>query len=228
VKPAQLGRLLGRTPSVDPNSPQAQEEWQRQRAAQQRLETYHESLPERSQRIGAHLQTMMKKAGVAGGRVLEIGGRQNPYTEWFPGSDYTIMDLNEGGEGIVQGDITNCPQLESGSFDVVISIDVLEHVKQPWLAAPEIIRLLRPGGFTYHSTVFSWRYDPSPADYWRFTPDSLRLLFADLRTMRAEFDTVERRRNLIGRGSNRIDPDAFGGWRENWRVFYAGSRLTPA
>ena len=24
------------------------------------------------------------------------------------------------------------------------------------------------------------------------------------------------------RGKHRIEPDAFGGWRENWRVFYAG------
>ena len=59
-------------------------------------------------------------------------------------------------------------------------------------------------------------------DYWRFTPDALMFLFGQLRTMRADFDTVERRRNLIGKGRNRVEPDAFGGWRENWRVFYAG------
>jgi SAM-dependent methyltransferase len=225
----QLSRLLGRTPPVDPNGPQAEADWQRQRAAQERLETNYKNFPERSQRIGEHMRGLLRKSGVTGGRVLEVGGRKNPFTEYFPGFDYSILDLDESVvENVIQGDITSCPELPSESFDVVISVDVLEHVKQPWLAAPEIMRLLRPGGFTYHSTVFSWRYDPRPADYWRFTPDSLMLLFADLRTMRSEFDTLERRRNLTGRGVHRLEPDAFGGWRENWRVFYAGVKNDPA
>ena len=190
--------------------------------ARDRLERYHEGFPERATRIGQHIQTMLGNSGVNGGRILEVGGRSNPYREWFPDFEYVGLDLEGDGATVLQGDITNCPQLASGSFDAVISVDVLEHVREPWLAAPEIIRLLRPGGFTYHSTLFSWRYQPSPVDYWRFTPDALMFLFKDLRVMRSEFDTVERRRNLIGKGRHRIDPDAFGGWRENWRVFYAG------
>jgi SAM-dependent methyltransferase len=191
-------------------------------AARERLERYYENFPPRTVRIGDHIKTMLGNSGVNGGRILEIGGRANPYTEWFPGFEYVCLDLEETGPGVVRGDITNCPEIESGSFDAVISVDVFEHIREPWLAAPEIIRLLRPGGFTYHSTLFSWRYHPCPVDYWRYTPDALSFLFKDLRVMRADFDTVERRRNIIGRGKNRVDPDAFGGWRENWRVFYAG------
>jgi SAM-dependent methyltransferase len=194
-------------------------------AARERLERYHEGFPERSARIGQHMQTMLGNSGVTKGRILEVGGRVNSYREYFPDFEYVCLDLDDGnGEdpSVIKGDITSCPELETGSFDAVISVNVLQHVRKPWLAVPEMIRLLRPGGFTYHSTVFSWRYQPSPVDYWRYTPDALMSLFEDLRVMRAEFDTVERRRNLIGKGRYRIDPDAFGGWRENWRVFYAG------
>ncbi len=218
----QLRRLRGGGSSSAPQAVSIKPAPDPAIAARARLETYYQNFPERTRRIGEHIKTMLGNSGVTGGRILEIGGRANPYREWFPGFEYVCLDLEETGPGVIRGDITNCPELESGSFDAVISVDVFEHIREPWLAAPEIVRLLRPGGFTYHSTLFSWRYHPCPVDYWRYTPAALTFLFKDLRVMRSEFDTVERRRNLIGKGRSRIEPDAFGGWRENWRVFYAG------
>jgi SAM-dependent methyltransferase len=193
-------------------------------AAREKLEHHYEQFPVRTQRIGEHMKELLAKTGITSGRLLEIGGRDNPYSDWFEGFDYMNLDLEETGPGVVLGDITDCPQIESGSFDVILSVDVFEHIQEPWLAAPEIVRLLRPGGFTYHSTLFSWRYHPCPIDFWRYTPDALAFLFRDLDRMDGDFDTVERRRNLIGKGETRIRPDAFGGWRENWRVFYAGTK----
>lgn len=191
-------------------------------ADRRRVESLHTRFGTRHERIGAHLTRLCADAGVTGGRVLEIGGRENPHREEFPGFEYLNLDLTETGPGVLLGDITNCPEIPSGSFDVIISVDVFEHVKEPWKAAAEITRLLRPGGFTYHSTLFSWRYHPCPADYWRYTPDALMFLFRDLELVRCDFDAVERRRNLLGKGRFRLTPDELGGWRENWRVFYAG------
>jgi SAM-dependent methyltransferase len=209
--------VAGTSRPADPASPEA-----RAVQAQRRLESYHEGFPDRTERIGQHIQRMLEASEVSGRRILEIGGRLNPHTDRFSGFECLQLDLEETGPGVIRGDITACPEIPSGSFDAVISVDVFEHIREPWLAASEIVRLLRPGGFTYHSTLFSWRYHPCPVDYWRFTPAALSFLFGDLRLMRADFDTVERRRNLIGRGQHRVAPDAFGGWRENWRVFYAG------
>jgi SAM-dependent methyltransferase len=220
----RLRRRVGSTaPEVALEQPQGDPELVRQQKARERLETSYQTLPPRTERIGQHIKTMLGNSGVTGGRILEIGGRANPYRGYFSGFEYTCLDLESASEpDVVQGDITRCPQIPSGSFDAIISVDVFAHIREPWLAAPEIIRLLRPGGFTYHSATFSWRYKPAPVDYWRYTPDALMFLFKDLRVMRADFDTVERRRNLIGKDKHRLDPDAFGGWRENWRVFYAG------
>jgi SAM-dependent methyltransferase len=205
-------------PELDPRSLKV--------SAQEELERHYEQFPSRTPRIGEHMKGLLADAGVAGGRILEIGGRGNPYSEWFPGFEYVCLDLTETGPGVMLGDITKCPEIESESFDVILSVDVFEHIQEPWLAAPEIVRLLRPGGFTYHSTLFSWRYHPCPVDFWRYTPDALNFLFRDLDRLASDFDTTERRRNLIGRDENRIKPDAFGGWRENWRVFYAGTKPT--
>ena len=190
--------------------------------ARRRLENLYKEFPDRHDRIAQHMMRMLSQAGISGGRVLEIGGRADPHHEQFVNFEYLNLDLEETGPGVVRGDITNCPELASQSFDAIISVDVFEHIREPWLAAREITRLLRPGGFTYHSTLFSWRYHPCPVDYWRYTPDALSFLFSDLEVMRAEFDSLERRRNLLGRGRFKLEPDAFGGWRENWRVFYAG------
>lgn len=181
---------------------------------------------DRHVRIGEHMQTFFERAGLHQGRMLEIGGRDNPYRAMFPRFEYLHMDLTETGPNVVVGDITNCPDLRGEQFDAIISVDVFEHLNRPWLAAEEIGRLLKPGGVTYHSTLFSWRYHPCPIDYWRFTPAALEFLFKDLTRLDAGFDQSERRRNILGKDKNRLKPDAFGGWRENWRVFYAGQKPT--
>ncbi len=224
----RLGRRRGQVQEQPPAEiPPADAKLLEQAKSRQRLEQNFEAFPPRTERIGQHIKTMLGKSGVKGGRILEIGGRANPYKDWFPGFEYNALDLEISEPGVIQGDITNCPEIESESFDAIISVDVFEHIREPWLAGPEITRLLKPGGFTYHSTLFSWRYHPCPVDYWRYTPEALSFIFQDLRVMQAQFDTVERRRNLVGKGKHKLEPDAFGGWRENWRVFYAGVKNDP-
>jgi len=49
----------------------------------------------------------------------------------------------------VEDDIT-ASRLEPGSFDGILSFEVLEHVADPRGAFSSIARLLRPGGITYH------------------------------------------------------------------------------
>jgi len=176
----------------------------------------------RTKRLGKLIHEVFRKQGLNSGKILEIGGRNNPYSKDFEGFQYWNLDLTETDKGIILGDITNCPQIPDQSFDAVISVDVFEHINRPWLAAKEIGRILRPGGITFHSTLFSWRYHPCPIDYWRYTPECLKFLFEDFDCVLAEFDAVERRRNMLGKGKFLVPVDALGGWRENWRVNYAG------
>jgi len=63
------------------------------------------------------------------------------------------------------------------SFDFVISDQVLEHVEgNPQKAIDESWRVLRPGGIAIHSTCFINPIHAAPNDFWRFTPDALKLL----------------------------------------------------
>ncbi len=183
--------------------------------------------PDRWTRIQTVAQEALEAAGLAGGRMLEIGGRRNPRNTDFPDFEYHALDLKGAPDAnikIMRGDITRCPQIEDESFDFIFSLDVFEHIDKPWLAGAEIQRLLAPGGVTMHSTLFAWRYHPCPIDYWRYSPAGLASLFPGLEQLHADFDMAERRRDIRGRDGNQLDVDAFGGWRENVRVNYAGRK----
>lgn len=186
--------------------------------------------PVRDDRIDVHLLGLIARAGLTGGRVLEIGGRERPRKRLFPGDRWTYANLDlEAGPDTVVADITGCPELPDNSFDLIVSVDVFEHLNRPWLAAAEISRLLRPGGLAYTSTLFAWRYHPCPIDFWRFTPEALGFLFAELDVLDQGWDLVERRRDM--RKKAKADPmplDEFGGWRENVRVYHAGVRPVTA
>jgi SAM-dependent methyltransferase len=76
------------------------------------------------------------------------------------------------------------------AFDTVISLEVLEHCVDPFGAARELIRILRPGGALFltvpfltgyhgHTTSESGAHDDYP-DFWRFTHQGLQRMFADL------------------------------------------------
>ena len=63
-------------------------------------------------------------------------------------------------------------------FDYVIADQVLEHVKRPWVAADEIYRITKPGGYVVITTCLMNHVHGVPEDYFRFTLDGLRVLFA--------------------------------------------------
>lgn len=184
-----------------------------------------QSAPARWDRVFAIAKDALGTADVSSGRMLEIGGRHNPRNSDFSDFEYEALDLEgapSGGIVVRQGDITECPEIPDETYDFVFSLDVFEHIDKPWLAASEIKRILKPGGVTMHSTLFAWRYHPCPIDYWRYTHQGLKSLFDPLECVHADFDDTERRRDLLGRGKNRLKLDALGGFRENIRVNYAG------
>jgi SAM-dependent methyltransferase len=66
---------------------------------------------------------------------------------------------------------------KDAAFDFVLSDQVLEHVEgDPQLAINECHRVLRYGGIACHTTCFINPIHGAPNDFWRFTPNALRLL----------------------------------------------------
>ena len=80
----------------------------------------------------------------AGGntRVLREYGWRPVAVEYEPTA---AQIARERGVDVVRGDARELP-VRTGSMDLVIAFDVLEHIEEDYLAAAEITRALRPGG----------------------------------------------------------------------------------
>ena len=101
--------------------------------------------------------------------ILDVGGRKSPYTIGVPGR-ITIIDLPRNTEvqsalnlginenivsdihsrrsnidRLIIGDMTNSG-LPSESFDLAVSVEVLEHVQDDEKFVSEVCRVLKPGG----------------------------------------------------------------------------------
>ncbi|MDR3627554.1 MAG: glycosyltransferase [Ignavibacteriaceae bacterium] len=82
-------------------------------------------------------------------------------------------------------DAQNLNKINSEEFDLVYSHQVLEHIPKPWIAAKEMLRVLKKGGIGIHSScAFNPRHGlPEFNDYYRFLPDGLEQLFDGIETI---------------------------------------------
>jgi SAM-dependent methyltransferase len=123
-----------------------------------------------------------KAAGLARGRLLDVGCGTKPYLEAYSRfvSSYTGVDLlrarGNGSKADVYGDAQALP-FKDGSFDTVVSFQVMEHVKEPWTMLENINRVLAPGGYLILTVPHMWGLHEIPNDYYRFTEYGLRYLY---------------------------------------------------
>jgi SAM-dependent methyltransferase len=69
------------------------------------------------------------------------------------------------------------------SFDAVFSLDVLEHVSDPFRCAAEICRILKPSGYLYVDVPFLQAEHGYPHHYFNASRMGLQQLFAQLDTV---------------------------------------------
>jgi SAM-dependent methyltransferase len=159
---------------------------------------------------------------------LDIGARNAARINLAANFEYHAFDINPQSKEVIYGDICNCPEIEDETFDVVFSFDVFEHLKKPWDAANECIRITKRGGIIICRSLFSYRYHPEPVDYWRFSSQCLEYLFIDsgqTDTIISGYDITGRRRNRCGLYLDHRPPiDWLGGFRENWQVLWIGRK----
>jgi 2-polyprenyl-3-methyl-5-hydroxy-6-metoxy-1,4-benzoquinol methylase len=108
-----------------------------------------------------------------GASVLDFGCGDEPYASLFTsrGARYTGADFGSTADLTVdeQGRLDATDQ----SFDVVVSFQVLEHVRDLDTYFAEVRRVLRPEGRLLLSTHGSWFYHPHPEDHRRWTRHGL-------------------------------------------------------
>jgi SAM-dependent methyltransferase len=119
------------------------------------------------------------------GPILEIGsylvqdqeslGNLRPM---FPGRKYVGVDMRPGPGVDLVADVEALPQPDS-SVGTVLALSTFEHVPHFWRGLAEVHRVLRPDGALLLAAPFHFHIHSYPSDYWRFTPEALKLLLAD-------------------------------------------------
>ena len=108
----------------------------------------------------------------ADGMLLDCGSGKRPiyYSNVvnYEIVDYDSTDVIGVGEAL---------PFKSNSFDGVISIAVLEHVRDPFTCAAEISRVLKPGGKLICAVPFLQPEHGYPNHYYNMAPQGIRALF---------------------------------------------------
>ena len=109
--------------------------------------------------------------------VLEIGSSSyEVYRKHIKSPHYHSLDIVKHDNVDIVGDIHNL-DWDSDYFDIILGIEILEHLYDPKAAVQQVLRLLKPGGICVITTRFMFPYHPCDKDYYRFTKDSLADLF---------------------------------------------------
>jgi SAM-dependent methyltransferase len=112
-----------------------------------------------------------------GKRCLQIGVKDQYRAKFGP--DWVSVDLYDMRDFIdYHYDITDL-KFPDGSFDVVVCISILEHVPDPLRAIQELRRVLAPGGKIWVQLPFHYPYHEGPHDFWRVSPEGLRIWMRD-------------------------------------------------
>lgn len=125
--------------------------------------------------IGNPDQVVRLISTVATGSVLDVGCASRWIENHLPEEcRYTAIDYPATG-GELYGarpsvfcDAGSLPFCEN-SFNTVIALEVLEHLKAPSAAIQEIARVLKPGGHAVITIPFLYPVHDAPHDYQRYT-----------------------------------------------------------
>lgn len=164
---------------------------------QERIDALRSSFPATTERRIAIRSFVQQAASrwITGGPILDIGSgyrsaepevcaeRLMPY--------YTAdKDNSKGADFIV--DAHNLCVFAEGTFEAVLLLEVLEHVEFPLLVMREASRVLRSNGIMLLTVPFAVPLHPKETygDFWRFSPEGIRLLIGECQLEVVEFNTV--------------------------------------
>lgn len=93
--------------------------------------------------------------------LAEVLGYQRWQTDDLLYPDYNMLDI----------------PFPDHTYDAVVSDQVLEHIEgDPFIAVKESFRVAKTGGLVLHTSCLIQPIHGCPSDFWRYTPDGLRLI----------------------------------------------------
>lgn len=137
----------------------------------------------------------LSKAEIENKRIIEVGaydvnGSLRSFIELFNPREYVGVDITKGPGVDVICDVKDLiTTFGHQSFDLVISTELLEHVKD-WQACIHNLKgVCKPNGVILITTrSYGCLYHGYPYDFWRFEKDDMLEIFEDFKILNIEVD----------------------------------------
>lgn len=112
------------------------------------------------------------------GKTLDLGAGSAKYQNMIKSkaSECITFDMVKEENIDLVGDVLDL-SFKNGTFDTIISTQVLEHVERPWIMIKEIHRVLKKDGICILTAPFLQPYHADPDDYFRYTIEGVKSLF---------------------------------------------------
>lgn len=116
-----------------------------------------------------------------GKKILDVGAGEIPFNPFYNSFtlDVKTCDIQQNSKNTIDVIIPTDGSLPfaASKFDVILLMDVLEHVENDQKLISECERILTKGGIVIGNVPFLYRFHEEPYDYRRYTPSGLKLLF---------------------------------------------------
>ena len=116
------------------------------------------------------------------GHLYDLGCGEMPFKEWLLNyaDTYTGVDWGSSLHDLkadILADLNDPLPIENEVADTVISLSVMEHLREPQVFLSEAHRILKPGGAMILQVPFMWWVHEAPYDYYRYTRFGLQYQF---------------------------------------------------
>ena len=109
------------------------------------------------------------------GKCLDVGCGDNPHEELLNPKEYIGIDANINSKADIIGDAIFLP-FKDNCFDSIISVQVLQYVRDHQKAINEMNRVLKEDGILFLIIPNTCKEDPLNPDYHRFTREGVKLI----------------------------------------------------
>jgi len=132
------------------------------------------------------LKKHVRHDDIKGKSIIEVGSLEVNYSvrsifEFYSPAVYKGVDIVHGA-GVDQ--ICNAEDLltnfGSEAFDILVSTEVLEHIKDWRIVISNFKNIIKPGGILFISTrSHGFDYHGYPYDFWRYQQEDMRVIFSE-------------------------------------------------
>ena len=130
-------------------------------------------------------------------KVLEIGPDDFPSTYESACRErvtvWDTIDMKEDSRLTFQSTGEYNFPIPDKAYDIILSGNVMEHVRKPWIWIKEVARVCKLGGMVITLNPVSWSYHEAPIDCWRAYPEGMKALYEEggLRVILCEWGSFE-------------------------------------